>query len=204
MMYSKVRDLPTSLQRALSSVGYGRPDIGIRTALEESVACPGGSGYCGFAVIVDMSTGETRKLVGSWGGANMFNQDNRVDLDTQPHTMLPNVAVITGHIGGDRPTYATITIHPDNTVKMLPAVTELTTEEAYTLTAFGYIGEYRKRMLARHGSALDTLVSKGLVKRNKAGACSITTEGRNAKGLAERIVRAAKYGPENGGEDLDV
>src|SRR5260221_2165479 len=39
-----------------------------------------------------------------------------------------------------------------------------------------------KAMLGEINAAIDTLVSLGLLKRNKAGAISITTEGKNAKG----------------------
>jgi hypothetical protein len=97
-MYVAVKELPNSLIRALASIGYGKKDIDVNIQDTVSLQVSGGDGRRGFALIVNLATGETHMLQGSWGGSNMFNPDNRVDLDQRDHKLGENVAVSLGSI----------------------------------------------------------------------------------------------------------
>lgn len=169
-----------------SEVFYRRKDIVVRAAEKESIACGGGDGYKGFAIIGNLDTGECKITWGSWGGANMFNPSNRVDMDTTLYTIPVNGFVITGHIGGGKPTYASMTVHPDNLPKQLTAGPVLTSEEDHVLNAIGGYksGDCRKAALERIANCADVIASlakRGLLKVTKAGAVSITTAGKNAR-----------------------
>ena len=95
------------------------------------------------------------------------------------------MAVIKGHEGGSRPVCATVYLHPDNVVKLLPAKPTLTERELLVLGTFNYKGgSYRKAEQARLNvteAELADLVRKGLISRNRAGACQLTTAGKNAR-----------------------
>lgn len=186
-----VRDLPRALQAALSSVGYGRKDIRVEHRERESIADAGGNGYQGFAIVVNLSTGARETHVGSWGGPNMFAQSarNRVDSDHTMHTIPPDGAVIRGSRGGGKPVYATITVSPACQILALPPAAELTDRQRAILSVVcGIRGGYRREYFERGNvqpSEIDALVTAGLVTRNRAGALSATTAGRNACGNAD-------------------
>ena len=183
MPYAIVRELPEVLQRALSSVGYGRKDVEIRASEKESLFCAGGDGNRGFAILVNLSTGACETHMGSWGGSTPWNPNNAVDLDDREYTLPVGGAVIKGSEGGGRPVYATITLHPDNMAKFLPAGPTLTDAEKQILWAFKTLksGPYRQSALAgSRKEDLDVLVSRGMLKRSSNGATAITTAGRNA------------------------
>jgi len=100
---------------------------------------------------------------------------NRVDSDDSEHTMLPGVAVITGSIG--EKTYAYLTLHPENLVALLPAKVEVSARQKEILESIMTLkSSYRPKYPE---AEIDELVTKGLLKKNKAGAISITTEGKN-------------------------
>ena len=111
-MYIECKKLPGALKCALASVRYFGADISVKAAETVSPFMGGGKGYRGFFVAVDLSTGERKITWGSWGGANMFNPGNRVDLDTDEYEMRPGFAVIKGTEGGIKGNcqYATISI----------------------------------------------------------------------------------------------
>jgi hypothetical protein len=183
-MYVQVAELPESLQGALKSVGYGRKDINIEAREQVYMADGGGEGFRAFVVLVDLATGRAERHDGSWGGANMFNPRNAVDLDDTPRTIIPGMAVVKGHIGGDRPVGATVYINPENVAKLLPAKPDVSDREKQLLGVMGYKSGYRKEELARMRATdaeIDALVSRGFLSRNKAGAISLTTEGKNAR-----------------------
>ena len=184
-MYAKVADLPHVLQQALKSVGYGKKDIEVKTAETVRLSLQGGDGYRAFSTLVNLSTGQYETTMGSWGGSNMFNPSNPVDNDRQAYALPQGGAVIKGIEGGGRPVLATITLHPANVVPWLPATTELTEVERKTLACFKgrKPGPYRNDALANAGSTpaiVDSLMVRGYLSRNRAGATQITTEGRNA------------------------
>src|SRR5258708_7518672 len=126
-MYVSLKDLPDTIVSALSSVGYHSKDINVEAQETVSMFDSGGAGRRGFVVLVDIATGRCERHLGSWGGSNMFNPRNAVDLDTQERAIIPGMAVIKGS-EGER-TYATLYLHPDNLVKMLPAKPEVSDRE---------------------------------------------------------------------------
>jgi hypothetical protein len=182
-VFVSVRELPPCLQRALESVQYGAKDVALVAAETVCLLDPGGQGRKGFAVLVNLETGERKKLEGSWGGANMFNPSNSVDLDRADYTLPPGGAVVQGSIGYPR-TFARILLHPTNLVPLLPPKPELSDRQQRIMRMYnGYTSAYRKEELTRMKvtpAEIDDLVAKGLLSRNKAGATQITTAGKNA------------------------
>lgn len=186
-MYTQVKDLPETIQSALSSIGYGRKDIKLEVAESISPIVGGGDGLRGFCCIVNIKTGEKKTEVGSWGGNNCFAESasNRVDSDHNDYPIPANFAVIKGSMGGDRPVYATITISSSNMIKALPEKVELDARDQwilYTMKALTSAG--RKDEWARNNDKpseadLVRFVANGWIKRRSDGACMITTEGKN-------------------------
>lgn len=208
MTYAKVRELPESLQAALKSVGYARPDVEIQAKEKASRFSGGWSGQRAFCCIVDMATGRFETDHGSWGGSNMFNPGNAVDNDTNTYTIPPNVAVITGSSGG-RGTFADITLRPDAIAPLLPAKAEVSPREAWIIYTFAHLTNAgRKNEWARHDLAsgkrhvapseaeLDALAARGFLKRARNGATQITTEGRNTE---KNRYATVPYAPPQGG-----
>lgn len=195
-VYAKVRDLPEALQSALLGLKYGRADIEVCASETASRHYHGWTGQRGFCAIVDLATGHTTYEQGSWGGGNMFNPTNAVDLDTSRYPIPPNVAVINGSSGG-RGTFATITVRPDAIAPLLPAKAEVTPRERWilycfcSLTSAGRKNEWSRSVFSEARQAyvrckgptdaeLQALAARGFLKINRAGAAQITTEGRNA------------------------
>ena len=194
--YVKVSELPASLQSALKSVKYGGKDVSVESAETWDAGYAGGQGQKGFCIAVNLHNGEKQITWGSWGGANMFNPTNAVDLDRTPKPMVEGLAIIHGAIGYPR-TYAWISIHPDNAQKLLPETTDngLSRFERAALSLIsGIKSSYRAQEWTRGGykqpalpgkyspdnPLILSLVEKGLLKMNKARAISVTTAGRNA------------------------
>jgi hypothetical protein len=184
-MYAKVKELPQSLQRALASLGYCKSDVSVTGVETTSLHSLGGDGYRSYACIVNLSTGRFETTLGSWGGPNMFAPTNPVDMDRNSYVIPADGAVILGHEGGNQPVSASIYVAPATLAPMLPTGPTLTEVEQSAINIVGStISSYRKEAFARAHvtpAVLDGLVSKGLLKRNKAGAISITTEGKNAR-----------------------
>lgn len=180
-----VAELPESLRSALKSTGYGGKDIAIEARETASVIDAGSDGRRGFVVLVDLATGRAETHMGSWGGANMFNTANAVDRDSTERAILPGMAVIKGSEGGTSgQVFAHICLHPSNIAKFLPVQSDLNARELKILGTFNLISSYRKVEQAEMKvttTELDGLVGKGLITRNKAGACALTTAGKNAK-----------------------
>jgi len=180
-MYVQVRDLPPCVQAALRSVGYSRKDIEITAAETVSLAQMGGEGYRAFGCLVDLATGQYQVKRGSWGGPNIANLKNQIDLDTRPQTLPEGCVYIKGEEGRDKPVSASLRVHPNNLAKLLPPKEEVPLGVQKVINALRYIGEYRKAQLAKCKPVWsDQAVTLGLVKKNKAGALSLTTEGKNA------------------------
>lgn len=183
-----VKELPESLRSALASVGYGRPDIKIIVSEREQIASAYGDGYRAFAIGVNVSTGERKQHTGSWGGANPFSS---TVVDAQPSIDLPpGMALIMGQEGGGRPVYATITVGPGTlNPALLPATSDVTERERSILAIFGGIkGGHREGYLRRfkvEPAEIASLIARGYLTRNKAGAMSITTKGKNARGRTQ-------------------
>lgn len=187
MVYTQVKDLPESIQSALSSLGYGRKDIKIEVSESISPSVGGGDGLRGFCCIVNIETGERKTDVGSWGGQSMFAESasNRVDSDHNSYIIPPNFAVIKGSSGRDRPVYATITISSSNVIKALPEKVELSARDQWVLYTFkaltsaGRKNEWERENDKPSEADLIRFAASGWIKRRSDGACSITTEGKN-------------------------
>lgn len=182
-MYIAIKNLPESVRRALNTLGYHRPDIDVSASESVSLNGASGDGHRCFACIMNLATGEYRITHGSWGGPNMFSPTNPVDTDEQQYAIPPDGAIIKGSSGAK--TFARIYVRPETLAPMLPAAQSVTAEEVAALYCHKALkgGEGRRAELARYGvsaACLDGLVSRGFLKRNAAGACQITTEGRNA------------------------
>jgi len=182
-MYIAVKSLPSVLQLVLKNCGYAKKDIEVYIKESESIFFGGGDGYKGFAVLVNMSTGETKRFDGSWGGSNMFSPNNVVDTLDKNHVIPENGAIIRGFTGGSSGiTHCTITIQPKNVVAgLLADKPELTEVEAKILGIMSaYKPAYRKPYLAGNESVIESLIARGFIVRNKAGSLSLSTQGKNA------------------------
>ncbi len=181
----RTRELPQSLQDALASVGYHRPDIAIEVAERTRLCGAYGDGYCAFAVGVNVNTGARQLHKGSRGGGNPYC--NAI-VDAQPTLDLPpGRAVILGLAGGGRPVSARIVVGPGTmNPQLLAPVSDVTDKERKILAVYGGIkGGHRDGYLRRLGATpaeIDSLIARGFLSRNKAGATAITTAGKNARG----------------------
>ncbi len=188
--YVNVKDLPAPVQAALSSVGYGSKDIRVEAASTVVLSASGGNGYRAFTTLVNLTAGTHRTEWGSWGGANMFSPHNAVDNDDRSYTLPADGCAVTGHVGGGKPVYAVVRVPASMVDRMLPAADEsLTDVERATLGCFKGLksGPYRQDALRRAGATEDmitSLVARGYLTRNRAGATAITTKGKNAAGRA--------------------
>jgi len=185
-MYVSLDALPGIVRSTLKSFGYSRADIQISASEEYSPRSISGRGRRAFCACIDITTGLVESKVGSWGGANMFNPGNQIDLDPNSYPIPPNCVVVNGS-SGDK-TFASVLVHPAMLPALLPGTDDELTDND---KAFLYIlrtlkSSYRKESASRAGvpwpsaERLDFLQSKGLVKVNKAGSIRITTDGKNA------------------------
>lgn len=186
-MWVPVSDLPDSVRRALHDVGYGRQDIEVVPATTVRPGSVGSEGRRAFVTILNLATGQSRTAYGSWGGPNMFDRDNPVDNDSTTYPLPEVGAVVTGSTGYPR-TFARVHVHPAATGRMIPGpVEEVTPQDRQALYCHKAIkgGAYRRDELRRRRvqpETINRLVARGLLARNRAGAVSITTAGRNALG----------------------
>lgn len=182
-MYVAVKELPPWIQRILLDHGYHRPDVSVQAKEAVSISNGGMKGQQAWAEILNLETRARRTFTGSWGGSNMFNPTNRVDMDTQAHTIPPNGMVITGSSGYR--SFASIYVHPSNLAKYLGATETISDSERRVLKAYGHLksGPYRKQALENvpdYKAVVVGLVERGLLKQSRNGATQITTSGKNA------------------------
>ena len=184
-MHATVKELVPAIQAALKSVKYGAKDIRIVAAEQVEVRTTANDGARGFMLAVNLDTGERKAFVGDWGGSGL----GRVASDYSDEIVpLPeNGVVIKGSMGYPR-TFATIYAHPNATGRFLPSGDDetLTDAEQQALYCFAAIkgGEYRREEMYRRrvtDVTVDSLVERGYLKRNRAGATQITTKGKNAR-----------------------
>lgn len=168
-------------------MNYRRADVRVEavTTLDPTVA--GGDGMRGFVTIVNLATGASETRRGSWGGDNPWSR-SPVDR-AESFTLPPDCAVVkgtTGHGG----TFATVYARPEDVGRFLPPAPEdadtLTDADQQAIYCFAAIkgGEYRRDEMRRRGvteATVDSLVERGYLKRNRAGATQITTKGKNAR-----------------------
>ncbi len=185
--YVNVKDLPLSVRDALRAVSYGKADIEVRTETTVTMSDAGQSGRRAFVTLINLTSGQTRTVHGSWGGQNMFNTANAVDNDTNAYPIPDNGAILRGSTGGGG-TWATLHIPASMRAGILPAAPEsITKEERDALYCHKSIkaGAYRRDEMTRRRvtpETVDALVTRGYLKRNAAGSVTITTAGKNAVG----------------------
>lgn len=191
-MYAKLSELPECIQRELKNNDYHKKDICIDQTTSVSPVDYGGDGRKAYFMAIDLETGQRLPLIdsgrqvdilrGSWGGANMFNPSNRVDLDDGNYTIPDNAVVIKGHIGY-KP-YATLYIRPDNAPKFIRNDCVLNERQLEILACMrSYTSAYRKEVYEKmdvKDSEFQALADSGHIKISKNGAKHITTEGKNA------------------------
>lgn len=186
-MYVKIAALPQPVQDALASVQYSKGDIEVIPTSEASLADAGSAGRRAFVTMVNLTSGQSETTWGSWGGPNMFNRSNAVDLDTATYPMPEQGVVIRGSHGHGG-VWARIYVHPGMLGRELPAAAETVSQaDLDALYCHGRIkgGQYRRDEMQRRNVSVETvasLVERGLLKSNRAGATQITTEGKNALG----------------------
>lgn len=181
----EIKTLPDTLRAALKSVSFHCTDIGVVVTDKVSANAQGSAGSRGFVLVVDIASGEMTRHTGSWGGANAFER-RQVDLDTNEYDMRAGLAVISGSTGHPR-TFATLYLHQDNFARFLPAAPEISERDRTILAQFRSLTSAgRKDEWSRYPQSRPTetelvsLVSRGLLSRNAAGATKITTAGKNA------------------------
>lgn len=188
MRYIKVSELPESIKRALSSAGYFGKDIRVEVKERMEPRPPSADGRKGFVAICRLDdSNEFEIRWGSFGGINPFTKtvDNIEGVIDIPR----DVAIVTGlsSAGTGYPAYATIHVSPMNmNPTLLPASSDLSDREKMILAIFKMLKSsarpgYLKEMKATN-EEIEGLISRGFLKRNKAGAISITTEGKNNAG----------------------
>ena len=186
-MHIEVKELSPAIQRALSGVGYHVADIKVEATERIDGTVGGGAGQRGFVIILNTDTGEFRRLTGSWGGPNPWS-GSPVDGNDEIIQIPENGIVIRGTMGHPR-TFAWIYAHPNTMGKLLPSgeqAEQLSDADQQAIYCFAAIkgGQYRRDEMRRRNveeSTVDSLVERGYLKRNKAGATQITTKGKNAR-----------------------
>jgi len=180
-----VKELPSSVQRSLKDVGYGAKDIDVIPAEKTTLQGFAGRGTQAFAIIINMVNGQSSISWGSWGGQNAYEKKG-VDWDNKYYKIPETGAVITGSRGGGRRVYAKLYVNPKTMAPLLPKKSGTSEREKDILDHFvslkpAYRKEYMERMKPPVSpNELDSLVTKGFLKRNKAGATMITLTGKNA------------------------
>lgn len=176
------KDLPSSLQKALKKVGYRRRDVKVVPATSASVRSTAGKGSRGFALAINVATGQTSPIaMGSWGGQNPFEK-HVVDWDDKPVSIPRNGAILVGS-EGYKGVFVTIYVHPNMLASLLPGETDVTDRESEILRMATYKSFYKKELFDRHMVAKEELLSlvrRGYMKMNKAGATTVTPSGKNA------------------------
>ena len=176
-----VKALPPALRDLLrSTLEYGSTDIALEARESVSRMDCGGQGRRAYFAAINLATGQHSITWGSWGGANPY-APNPVDLDDSQYPIPAGVVVIKGSIGYPR-AFASLYALPTTLAPMLPAAPSVSKREAAILGVFNSIkGGYRARYLEGVAtSEIESLIHRRLLKKNKAGAISITTEGKNA------------------------
>ena len=186
--YVKVNTLPESVRAALRDLGYAKQDIEIRAKETVNVGSGGSQGRRSYFALLSLDGHTTHRIsYGDWGGSNPFSC-KQADNDFSDHNILPGFAVLYGSEANRTSVYATLIVHPSNLTPFLPIKSDLSPKDKAILNAFRTLtsaGRKNEWTFYNPSSAptpedLASLVSRKLLKVNKAGSYSITTEGKNA------------------------
>lgn len=200
-----VKSLPRGLAAALRFMGHTKRDVKI-TAKEITCVLGGVSQTYTAANVLVPDLDNEASIVGRrgvWGGNNGYNRapaDRTWDpvFDQDGRYPVPvGGAIVVGLIGR----WIDVMVHPETFARfvahevardallegrtdlasaILASDTPLTDEECAILYAHKAFksGDYRKRVITRLPDALETCVTRGLIKRASNGACTITTQGK--------------------------
>jgi hypothetical protein len=188
MPHVNVKGLPQSVQRMLYNNGFRNRDIELVPSETFTMQSAYGAGYRAFTVVLDMASGASKRIDGSWGGANPF-ESRAVDVDDSAHPLPVNGVAF---VASGKPGWGRLFVRPDQVAPLLPPVAEVTDRDRSLLAIFGGIkaGPYRREELARANATdaeVSSLVTRGFLKVATNGATSITTEGKNARGKARPL-----------------
>lgn len=186
-MFINVNDLPKIVQTELKNKSFFRKDIHVEPATQFTPQGAGGRGVRCYTTVIDLSSNKVLiNKMGSWGGANIFNQSNSVDLNSNLYPLPINHVVIKGQCGYNN--YASILVHPDTILKYIEApiipLTDLEIKALYIIRSIK--AGYRKEEFIRHGIGeynknnplIISLKDKGFIMVNGRGI-QVTTEGKN-------------------------
>ncbi len=208
-MHVRVDSLPQNMRTLLHSLGYRRSDINCEAREKAHRHCGGGDGYRGF--FYSPETGVQYGSWGGANAFTKNSVDGTNESDAYVVLRAGDFAV-RGTEGGGQPVYASLYAHPDTIAtsdgkpcgehedcresaeiaaacatarNRWAAPRDVTDREKTLLSAVSMKSSYRREELRRIKATdgeIDGLVSRGFVSRNKAGAMTLTTEGRNARG----------------------
>lgn len=204
-----IKKLPPGLAKAVLALSPKGHDIKIETAERATPSCSSQAYTCANALVTDLDNPASVTVRrGVWGGDNGFNKapaDSAWDpvFDREAREVPIGGAILVGMVGR----WCSVYVHPttfaerwikhdvardavlegraDEACNVLSEATPLTDEECAILYAHKSFksGEYRKRVVAKYTSALESCVARGLIKRANNGACTITTEGKALEDL---------------------
>lgn len=189
-IHTKVSDLPPVIAKTLKAYGHRSHEVAIRAAETFTPAGSSGQGMRRVIVLLNMATGDTETRLGSWGGPNMFNPGNAVDMDRNAYPIPPGVVVLEGCEGSSRG--FSVIVRPDMIAPMLPVAVDLTEREVYllgayrSLTSAGRKNEFERTGKPPTADELAGLVSRGFLAKAGSGL-KITADGKNAVGNKGRF-----------------
>ena len=196
-VYVSPSELPPIVLAAIRDAGCPvRGSIPVYVSDTASMCAVSGDGCRGFATLIDLDSGDTRTVQGSWGGGNPFarGEHDSVDHDTTERALPSSGVVVKGYIGGSKGGSCSVHIHPTRAAKLLPAKGSVSDREGMLLAVYaGLNSRGRKEHFERHPSAvpsqaeLAALAERGFIKLAKNGAVTITPEGRNNRGSDARL-----------------
>lgn len=191
-VYLEPAQLPAMILDVIRANGCPvRTSIPCYVSETESMHAVSGDGCRGFATLIDLDTGETRTVVGSWGGGNPFarGEHDSVDHDTTERPLPPNGCIVKGYVGGSKGGRCSVTIHPSRAAKLLPDQSQSTERDQLLMAVYGgYNSRGRAEYFERNPShkptqtELESLAARGLIKLARNGAVTITPAGRNVRG----------------------
>jgi hypothetical protein len=189
-MHVKLSDLNPLVRNRCKQLGHNRDSIQVHPAEEVSTEYQGNAGSRGVFCLINTRTGIEETEYGSWGGSNAFVERN-VDQG-KAVVLLGDLVALKGSTGHFNLLHLYVPPEVYETMKQ-PEAVPLTRAEQVVLYAHKSLkgGHYRiehyQRNQIDHKSAIESLVGRGMLKQNKAGATSITPDGRNAAEQATKL-----------------
>jgi hypothetical protein len=189
--YFELKHLPTPVQDHIKNTLRLNPkDVEVKVATNVSPDTAYGDGHrAHFALIHNAGEKPTRMTWSSWGGANPFSP-RPLDRPPEKFDIPSGHSVVTG---SSQRYVRAVYFHPDDIAKILPSqeTPDLSDQHFKALDVYKSIkpGPYRREYLSRHNVTtqhIDDLVNSGYLRKNKAGAISITTSGKNAHKLLSK------------------